>query len=389
MSESRAATIVGIGESEYRRWGGFADRDEFQLGVIAIMAAARDCGLELSRLDGLATFSDPTLNPAILQQALGMERLRFSATVWGGRGGAPCGALSLAVAAVQSGQANYVAVFRSLCQGQTRRYGQFYAGRTHASLTAPFGLLSAPQMLALVLQRYRFEHGFTDEQMAAVALICRDNAQRNPRAVMCGRPLTLAQYLASRMIADPLRLFDCCIETDGACALIVTTAERARDLARRPVRVLAASHGGGRDWSTGAMGAHNMPSDTYLTGNQRELADELFAAAGVTRDSIDTIQIYDHFTGMTFITLEDFGFCRPGEGPAYVGAGHLAWPRGQMPMNTAGGSLSEAYLHGLNHLVEGVRQLRGESTSQVSDARVCLITGGGGISPSSAAILGI
>jgi acetyl-CoA acetyltransferase len=386
MATTRPACIVGIGETEYRSWGRIVDRTEFQLAVQAIIAGATDCGLPLAEIDGLVTFADPTINQAVLQQALGMRRLRTSATVWGGRGGASCGALSLAATAVESGQANYVVVFRSLCQGQTRRYGRFYSDRMHASLCAPFGLLSPVQHMALVMQRYRHEYGFEPMQMAEIALICRANANRNPRAVKYSEPLTVEAYSGARMIADPFRLYDCCIETDGACALIVTTPERAQDLNARPVQILAANYGGDAEWSTGAMGAHNM-SD-YLTGGQRELGNELFAKAGVTRGDIDVIQIYDHFSGLVFITLEDFGFCARGEGPDYVGEGNVAWPDGKMPMNTAGGSLSEAYVHGFNHIIEGVRQLRGESTSQVEDASVCLVTGGGGISPSSATILG-
>lgn len=389
VSSSNTPHVVGVGETEYRPWGHIRNRNEFQLACEAIRAAANDCGVPLSELDGFATFADPDINSAMLQQALGMPRLRFATSVWGGRGGAPCGAVSLAAMAVESGQANYVAVFRSLCQGQSRRYGHFYPQRMHASLTAPFGLLSPPQHLALVVQRYRYEYGFEPEHLASIALTCRDNAQRNPRAVKYGQPLGMSEYLSGRIIAEPFRVYDCCLETDGACAIIVTTAERARDLKTRPVRILASVHGGGRDWSTGAMGAHNMPGASYTTGNQREIAAELYARAGISPRDIDVVQIYDHFTGMVLITLEDFGFCERGEAPDFVSAGHLQWPNGRLPMNTAGGSLSEAYVHGLNHVLEGVRQLRGESTSQVKEARVSLVTGGSGISPSSALILSV
>ncbi len=385
----RAAHVAGIGETEYRPWGRIQDRNEFQLACQAIRAAADDCGIPLSELDGLATFAEPDIQSALLQHALGIPRLRFSASIWGGRGGASCGAVGLAAMAVEAGQANYVAVFRSLCQGQSRRYGRFFAQRMHASLTAPFGLVSAPQHLALVVQRYRHEFGLEAEHLASIALACRDNAQRNPRAVKHGEPLTPAQYRSGRMIAEPFRVYDCCLETDGACALIVTTAERARDLRSIPVRVLASVHGGGPEWNTGSMGAHNMPNASYTTGNQRELAGELFARAGVAPADIDVAQIYDHFTGMVLIALEDFGFCERGGAPAFVAAGEIGWPNGSLPINTAGGSLSEAYVHGLNHVVEGVRQLRGESTSQVADARLALVTGGSGVSPSSALVLAI
>ena len=381
--------IAGVGETDYRRWGGIQDRDEFQLACQAIGAAAADAGLAVEQIDGFACYADTSIDASLLQLALGIADLKFSGSVWGGRGGGPCGALALAASAVQSGQAQYVAVFRSLCQGQSRRYGKFYAQRMHADMVGPYGLFSAAQGLALVVQRYRHEYGFEDEDMAAIPLLCRDNAQRNPRAVTHGRPLSLQQYLDSRPIADPFRLYDCCLETDGACAVIVTSQERARDLRQRPVQILAALQGSDPEWATGAMGAHNMPDEAYASTGQRQLAARLYAQAQVDPKDVSVAQFYDHFSGMLFMVLEDFGFCQRGEAPAWFRAGHGAWPHGRMPINTAGGSLSEAYVHGMNHILEGVRQLRGQSSSQVQDAELCLVTGSSVISPSSAAILGI
>ncbi len=388
MNRSRRACIVGIGESEYRRWGGIQDRSEFQLACQAIGAAARDAGLLVSSLDGFATYAELRIDAATLQLALGMPRLRFSSAVWGGRGGGSCGALAHAAMAVETGRADYVVVFRSLAQGQSRRYGRFDPMRPQGNMTAPYGLFSAPQMLALVLQRYAHDYGLTSSDMAQIALACRDNASRNPRAVLHGKPLTLEQCLEARPIADPLRLYDCCLETDGACAVIVTSAERARDLDKKPVEILAATEYGEAGWGVGPMGSHNMPQARYTTGGQRDLGREVFAMAGLNPSDVDVAQLYDHFTGMVLIELEDFGFCEPGEAPEYVRAGNIRWPDGALPINTAGGSLSEGYVHGLNHVVEAVRQLRGDSTSQVRNAAVCLVTGGSGISPSSAALLG-
>jgi acetyl-CoA acetyltransferase len=387
VTQSRAC-VVGIGETDYQRWGRITDRDEFQLACQAVAAAAADAGLRVDQLDGLSCFADTSIDASLLQLALGMPDLKFSASVWGGRGGGACGALALAANAVEQGQADYIVVFRSLCQGQSRRYGKFYAQRMHADMVGPYGLFSAAQGIALVVQRYRYEHGFDDEDMAAISLLCRENAQRNPRAVMHGRPLDLQQYLGARRVADPFRLYDCCLETDGACAVIVTTEDRARDLAKQPVRILAALQGSDPGYGTGAMGSHNMPG-TYASSGQRQLASRLYARAQIDPEDVDVAQFYDHFSGMLFLVLEDFGFCARGEAPAWFRAGEGAWPHGRMPINTAGGSLSEAYVHGMNHIVEGVRQLRGESTSQVDEARICLVTGGSVISPSSAAILGV
>jgi acetyl-CoA acetyltransferase len=241
-------------------------------------------------------------------------------------------------------------------------------------------------MLAMLMRRFMHLYPITEEHMAEVALNARANANRNPRALMYGRTLTKDQYFAGRWIAEPFRLYDCCLETDGACAVIVTSRERARNLPGPAVDVLAAVHGGGPGWGTGPLGSHNMPDSEYASTNARALARELFERAGVGRDEIDVAQIYDHFSGLVLMALEDFGFCKPGESGDFVASGAIR-SNGQLPLNTSGGQLSEAYVHGMNLLIEGVRQLRGTSTSQVDDAVTCLVTGGLAVSPTSATIL--
>lgn len=380
------AVIAGIGQSEYRRWGGHADRTEMQLACAAIMAAAQDAGVGTADIDGLASFADPALDPSMMQLALGMPDLRFSGMAWGGRGGSGCGAVALAADAIVSGRAEVIAVVRSLCQGRSRRYGKFFSARAHANFNAPFGLLSPPQMMALALQRYAHDHRLDPEAMMEIALTCRENAQSNPRALTYGKPLTREAYLASRMVADPLRLNDCCLESDGACAILVTSPERARSMRAKPVEIAASAQHGPAGWSTGYMGSHNLPRGDYGTGGQRELADRLYEQAGAGPGDIDVAQIYDHFSGMVLLSLEDFGFCPRGEASDFVTAGHVRG-KGSLPINTAGGNLSEAYVHGLNLVIEGVRQLRGESTAQVADARLCLVTSGSGIMPSSGLVL--
>ena len=382
------ACIVGIGETEYRRWGGFPDRSEFDLACEAIMNAAADAGLPHRKIDGFTSFNDDANHPSLLQVALGTEEVRFAALTFGGGGGGSAGCVALAAAAVDSGQADYVVAFRSLCQGQAQRYGRSRPKRTHGNFVHPFGLFAPPQMAALVVRRYMEEYGVTADQMAEIALVCRDNATRNPRAVMGRRPMTREDYFASRMIADPLRLFDCCLETDGACAVIVTSLERARDLKKKPVRILAAAQGCEPLTGSSMLGSHNMPAERYAGVNARTLAQRLFADAGLTPADIDVLQVYDHFTGLVLIAFEEFGFCGRGEGGAFAAAGNLRWPNGSLPINTHGGNLSEAYVIGFNHVVEGVRQLRGESTSPVEGAETCLVTGGLAAAPTSALILG-
>lgn len=388
---AQRACIVGVGETRYTKWGHMADRGEWSLACEAVLSAVKDAGLDIDQIDGVASYSNDSSVPWLMQQGLGLPHLGFTSMVWGGGGSGACGAIAHAAAAVESGQAHYVAVFRSLCQGEGHRYGQAggYNELPHLNFMTPFGMFSPPLMIAPLVQRYIHEFGAKPEHFGEIALTCRANAHRNPRAVMGGRPLTMDGYLNSRIIASPLRLHDCCLENDGACALIVTTVERSRDLQKKPVRILAAAQGGNPGWGDGALGSHNMPIDEYGAGNGKMLAARLYERADVAATDVDTVQIYDHFTGLVLMTLENFGFCGRGEAGPFVAAGNIRWPNGRLPLNTSGGHLSEAYIHGLNLAVEGVRQLRGESTSQVKDAEVCLITAGISASPFSAAILGV
>ena len=309
--------------------------------------------------------------------------------VWGGGGGGSIAALSHACSAVESGQASVVVVYRGLCQGQSGRFGKIGQGRIHGhgNFVDPFGLFAPSQMLALLARRFMYLYPITHDHLAEVVLNARANANRNPRAVMYGRPLSREAYFAGRWIAEPLRVFDCCLETDGACAVVVTTRERAQDLRAQRVDVLAVGHGSGPGWGSGPLGSHNMPEDDYASTNSRRLATRLFAEAGLGPNDIDVVQFYDHFSPLVLMALEDYGFCGPGESGDFVAAGAIR-PDGKLPINTAGGLLSEAYVHGLNLLTEGVRQLRGESTTQIAGASTCLVTGGLGVSPTSGVILG-
>ena len=387
MTTSKRACIVGIGQTPYSKWGSVTSESEFSLACRAILAAVREAGLEPKKIDGFSSFSNDRNEPSLLMNALGIDRLRFASMVWGGGGGGSCGAVALAQAAVESGQADYVVVFRSLCQGQSFRFGQFHPWTDHASFLTPFGMFAPPQMFAPLVRRHFHLYGTTEEHLGEVAVACREYANRNPKAVMHRRTLTMEQYLSSKMICDPLRLYDCCLESDGAAALLVTTWERARDLRHKPVEILAAQQGSEKNWGTGILGGHNMPSTRYASGNGLGLASDLYGKAGVTSDDIDVVQLYDAFTGMVLFALEDFGFCKTGESGPFVADGNLRLG-GSAPCNTSGGILSEAYIHGLNLVLEGVRQIRGQSTCQVTDAQLALVTGGESVTPTSGLILG-
>ncbi len=403
---ARKAHIVGVGESAYARWGRIGDVTEHALACQSILRAVEDAGLSMDDVDGLASFAEDRNEAVFLAAELGLPRLRFGNMVWTPGGGGGCAAVSNAAMAVETGQAEVVVVYRSLCQGQFFRFG---TGGIDASAPVdpapptvsqtdsmmissvgtvmPYGLLMAAAAYALPTRRHMHLYGTTNEQLGSIAVTFREHASRNPRAVMGDRPMTIDDYLASPMIADPHRLFDCCLESDGACAVVVTTAERARDLAKRPVEILASEQGAPKGYAFGHFTNANIPDDLYATGGTEEMANRLWAKAGVGPADVDVAQIYDHFSGCVLLQLEDFGFCKRGEGGPFIESGALAWKGGSLPTNTHGGSLSEAYIHGLNHVVEGVRSLRDESTSPVDGAEVCLVTSAACV-PSSALVLG-
>ena len=402
----RKACIVGVGETEYARWGKIGDVTEHALACQAIQRAVTDAGLSMQDVDGLASFAEDRNEATFLAAELGLPSLRFANMVWLPGGGGGCAAVGNAAMAVETGQAEVVVVYRSLCQGQFFRFG---TGGVDASappdpapptvqpanslmlasmgFAMPYGLLMAAAAYALPTRRHMHLYGTRPEHLGLLAVTFREHASRNPRAVMGKKPMTLDDYYASPMIADPHHLFDCCLESDGACAVVVTTEERARDLSRRPVEILASEQGAPQGYAFGPFTNANVADEIYATGGTEEMANRLWGKAGLKPSDVDVAQIYDHFTGCVLMQIEDYGFCARGEGGPFIESGALSWKDGTLPTNTHGGSLSEAYIHGLNHVVEGVRSLRGESTSPVEGAEVCLVTSGACV-PSSALVLG-
>jgi acetyl-CoA acetyltransferase len=367
--------IVGIGATDFSRHSG---RSDLTLATQASLAALADAGLTPRDVDGIVRCDSDLVRHNDLVESLGLTRLDYFSDVGPG-GVAPCAMVGQAVAAILSGQATTVLVFRALNGRSGRRYGLSPAtarrvggGGSYDEYFLPYGLLTPGQIFALLAQRHMLEFGTSEKDLGHIALTCRQRANANPRAQMHDRPLTMDDYLAARMISRPLRLYDFCLETDGACALIVTSAERAKDMPKPPALIRAVAQGSVTNPQPGIQFPVVL-RESLTTLPAKPTADTLYRRAGLGPQDIDVAQLYDCYTITVLLQLEDYGFCAKGEGGGFVSSGEIDLG-GRLPINTGGGHLSEGYIHGMNHIVEGVRQVRGESTSQVPGAEVCLVT---------------
>ena len=377
--------IAGIGESIYYRRGESPD-PEFVLACRAIRAACDDAGIDVTDVDGFASYSNDRNEPSRLAAALGLRELRFSNMQWGSGGGGVSAAVGNAAAAIAAGLAECVVVFRALAQGQFGRFGQ--ARKTarvsgEAALTVPYGLISPAQTFAMRTMRVLEAHGVPPSTLRAVALASYHHAQNNPRAIMHGRPLGADEYDASRWIVEPYRLYDCCQENDGAAAMVLVAAERARDLAPAPVYVLAVAQGGG--YRAGAP-LHNDPD--YSGAGFATVAPRLWRQAGLGPADVDVAQVYENFTGGVVMALIEHGFCAFDDAGEVLAFENLIAPHGGLPLNTSGGNLAECYMHGLGLQLEAVRQLRGSSCNQVPGARVALAASGPMVPVTSTCVYG-
>lgn len=376
--------IAGIAETAYYKRGA-ADRSEFQLTVEAILAAAEDAGLDVREIDGFASYSNDRNDPPRLAAALGSKDLSFSNMFWGGGGGGGSGAVANAAAALVAGYSKYVVVYRGLAQGQFGRFGQGSQASTVSggpAFTQPYGLMSPAQTFAMRVRRFMHDHNIGHAPQRAIAMASYYHAQFNPRAVMHGRPLSEEDYDNSRWIVEPFRLFDCCMENDGAAAVILTTSERARDLRQKPAYLMAASQGS--DYRQAAF-AHNAPD--YGTSNFKTVAARLYGQAGIGPKDVDVCQSYENFTGGVMMSLVEHGFCAPDEVEEFMTLDNFKVDGGKLPLNTSGGNLAECYMHGLELITEAVRQLRGTSTAQVKDAGISMVCSGPMVQPVSSLIL--
>lgn len=377
MSKGLASTtaIVGIGQTEFSKAAG---RSETQLASEAIVAALADAGLSTGDVDGLVSYTIDPVEETELVRALGLDEIGFSSRVPYGGGGSQ-GVLLHAAAAVASGAADVVVAYRAIKARSGARFGRAEVGgrptSSHSGTTAmqwcsPFGVLTPASWMSLNATRYMHAFGVESADFGRAVVQLRAYAANNPNAHFYKKPITLDDHQASRWIAEPsIRLFDCCQETDGSVALVITSAERSRDSAAPVVIAAAASSG---LFEEEIASNHYRPNLEVMDGSVA-LAKRLFDGFGMQRGDIDVALIYDAFSPILLMQLEGLGFCGFGEAKDFIADGHLG-PEGSLPCNTNGGLIGEGYIHGLNLTLEAVRQLRGDSVNQVQDAATALVS---------------
>ena len=385
-----ATAIVGIGQTEFSKESG---RSELQLACEAVSSALDDAGLAPGDVDGMVTFTMDSSDEIDIARNVGIGDLSFFSRVHHG-GGAAAGTVVHAAMAVATGVADVVVCLRAFNERSGMRFGQVQTrlvgsgGAQADSTTAdnafsyPHGLSTPAAQVAMIAQRYMHLSGATSRDFGVVSVADRKHAAKNPKAYFYEKPITIEDHQNSRWIAEPLRLLDCCQETDGAVAIVVTSVERARYLKQRPAIIEAASQGSSPDQYT--MVSYYRPElglpEMGLVGRQ------LWQQSGLSPTDIQTAVLYDHFTPFTLIQLEELGFCGKGEAKDFIADGAVE-VGGRLPINTHGGQLGEAYIHGMNGIAEGVRQLRGTSVNPVPDVEHVLVTAGTGV-PTSGLILG-
>lgn len=381
-----AAAIAGIGATEFSKDSG---RSELRLAVECVRGALDDAGLSASDVDGLVTFTMDGNAEIALARELGIPELTFFGRVHYG-GGAAAATVQQAAMAVATGAAEVVVAYRAFNERSGHRFGQVSSAAAQQVNTSgvdngyhyPAGLATPAATVAMVAQRYLHEYGATSEDFGRIAVTARAHAATNPHAWFHGKPITLADHQASRWVAEPLHLLDCCQESDGGVALVITSVERARDLPGTPAVVAAAAQGSGPDQY---IMTSYYRADLAALPEMGVVGRQLWRDAGRTPSDVDVAVLYDHFTPYVLMQLEELGFCARGEAKDFVADGRIGLD-GDLPLNPHGGQLGEAYIHGMNGIAEAVRQIRGTAANQVADARTVLVTAGTGV-PTSGLIL--
>ena len=383
---SDKAAIVGIGATEFSKDSG---RSEFRLASEAVTAALNDAGVSASEVDGMCTMTADNNSEVDIARAIGAGELSFFSRIPFGGGGA-CAVVQQAALAISSGLANVVVCYRAMNERSQYRFGGSLAGAPQTSegevmdYHTMHGLSTAAALVAVMMRRYMQMYGATRYDFAKVSLAARKHAATNPAAFFYGKPLTLDEYLNSRIISDPLHLFDCCQESDGAVALVVTRSERAKDLRQTPVLVRGAAQGAGR----GSIPLMNFYGEDIVPfDDTRVVSDQLYRMSGLSPSDMDAAIIYDHFGPTILPALEASGFCARGEAKDFIKDGNIEIGGG-LPLNTHGGQIGEAYIHGMNGIAEAVRQVRGNAVNQIAELSNIMVTSGGGV-PTSGLILGI
>jgi acetyl-CoA acetyltransferase len=377
MSDVMRAAIGGVGFTEFSRYAG---RTELQLACEAITAAMKDAGLTPADVDGLVSYTIDPVEETELVRSVGIQEIGFSSRIPYGGGGS-MGTLQHAASAVTSGAADVVVAYRAIRarSGATRFGGaktsptptSAHSGTTSMQWAMPHGVLTPASWMALNATRYMHEYGVTSADFGRAVVQLREYAASNPAAWGYQRPMTLEDHQNSRWIAEPsMHLLDCCQETDGSVALVITSAERAADMPQPPVLIAAASGAGLFEQEIASD--HYRPDLSVMDGSVA-LARRLFDRGGFAREDIDVAMIYDAFSPILLMQLEALGFCARGEAKDFVASGALG-PKGSLPTNTNGGLIGEGYIHGLNLVLEATRQLRGTAANQIPDARTVLVT---------------
>ena len=384
---SGRAAIVGLGTTEFSKNSG---RTELRLALEATLAALNDAGIDPAEVDGFSSYTVDKVPEYEIARLLGAKQVQFfSQTPHGG--GAACAPVLHAAMAVATGVAKTVVVYRAMNERSWYRFGSGSYGFASTPIFEnvnygwymPHGFHTPAAWVGMFARRYMHTYGATSEDFGRVAVAVRDFAATNPAAFFYGKPITLEEHQSSRWICEPLHLLDCCQESDGAVAMVITSSERARDFKTRPVLIKGAAQG--------ISDGQQIMTSYYredITGlpEMGLVARQLWQQSGLSPQDVQTAVIYDHFTPFVLPQLEAFGFCARGEAKDFVRAGHHA-RGGKLPINTHGGQLGEAYIHGMNGIAEAVRQVRGTAVNQVSEVHNVLVTAGTGV-PTSGLILG-
>ncbi len=378
MSLREAGAVTGVGETSYMRG---TDRSSLSLQLEASLNAIKDAGLKPSDIDGLIPYGHGAVAEDFITN-FGIQDLRFSATTPMG-GASAVASIQCALAVIEAGICKHVLLSLGRTGFSGGRIGtrvqQMPQFRLIGEFEMPSGAIAPPQLYAVMARRHFEMYGTKSRQLAEIAVTTRHHASMNPNATM-RKLITLDDHQASRMISDPLRLLDCSLESDGGCAVVISAADVAKDMAKPPVWVMGVAEG-----HPDSPSAITQRPDLTTLGLAKA-APKAFAMAGVSRDDIDVAEIYDCFTYIVMCQLEDLGFCKKGEGGSFIEGGRTGIAGG-LPVNTHGGLLSQAHMAGMNHIVELARQLRGEAVVQVKDAEIGLVTGYGDMGDGSVAIM--